>query len=78
MGFAPLTTRRIVPREQLERSLRAWQANRLLPAPRRPVLRRPPVVRRPVPVQPTVPLGDVLAARLTDEALHAPAAEPDR
>jgi hypothetical protein len=29
-------------------------------------------------VQPTVPLGDVLAARLTDEALHAPAAEPDR
>ena len=65
MGFAPLTTRRIVPREMLVRSLTAWQANRLLPAPRRPVLRRPPaVVRRPVPVQPTVPLGDVLAAEV--------------
>src|SRR5205823_3321859 len=48
MGFAPLTTRRIVPRELLVRSLSGWQANRLLPAPRRPVLRRPPVVRRPV------------------------------
>jgi GNAT superfamily N-acetyltransferase len=69
MGFAPLTTRRIVPRALLVRSLQAWQCNRLLPAPRRPALRRPPVVRRPVPVQPTVPLGDVLAA----EVRRAPA-----
>jgi GNAT superfamily N-acetyltransferase len=74
MGFAPLTTRRIVPRELLVRSLTAWQANRLLPAPRRPVLRRPTVVRRPVPVQPTVPLGDVLAA----EVLRPRVGEPDR
>lgn len=71
MGFAPLTTRRIVPRELLVRSLNAWQTNRLLPAPRRPVLRRPPVVRRPAPDQPTVPLGsalaaEVLRARVTD------------
>ena len=71
MGFAPLTTRRIVPRELLVRSLTAWQANRLLPAPRRPLLRRPQVVRRPVPEQPTVPLGDVLAA----EVLRAPVPE---
>lgn len=74
MGFAPLTTRRIVPRELLVRSLTAWQANRLLPAPRRPVLRRPPVVRRPAPVQATVPLGDVLAV----EVVQAPVADPDR
>jgi GNAT superfamily N-acetyltransferase len=74
MGFAPLTTRRIVPRELLVRSLTAWQANRLLPAPRRPVLRRPQVVRRPVPDQPTVPLGDVLAA----EVLRPRVGEPDR
>jgi GNAT superfamily N-acetyltransferase len=74
MGFAPLTTRRIVPRELLVRSLTAWQANRLLPAPRRPVLRRPTVVRRPVPVQPTVPLGEVLAA----EVLRPRVGEPDR
>ena len=74
MGFAPLTTRRIVPRELLVRSLTAWQANRLLPAPRRPVLRRPTVVRRPGPVQPTVPLGDVLAA----EVLRPRVGEPDR
>jgi GNAT superfamily N-acetyltransferase len=74
MGFAPLTTRRIVPRESLVRSLKAWQANRLLPAPRRPVLRRPPVVRRPAPVQPTVPLGDVLAA----EVLRAGIADRER
>jgi GNAT superfamily N-acetyltransferase len=74
MGFAPLTTRRIVPRELLVRSLTAWQANRLLPAPRRPVLRRPTVVRRPVPVQPTVPLGDVLAA----EVLRPRVGETDR
>jgi GNAT superfamily N-acetyltransferase len=74
MGFAPLTTRRIVPRELLVRSLNAWQANRLLPAPRRPVLRRPTVVRRPTPDQPTVPLGDVLAA----EVLRARVADPER
>jgi L-amino acid N-acyltransferase YncA len=74
MGFAPLTTRRIVPRELLVRSLNAWQANRLLPAPRRPVLRRPPVVRRPAPHQPTVPLGDVLAA----EVLRARVTDPGR
>jgi GNAT superfamily N-acetyltransferase len=78
MGFAPLTTRRIVPREVLVRSLRAWQANRLLPGPRRPALRRPPVVRRPAPVQPTVPLGDVLAAQLLDgEVLRVPVADPE-
>jgi GNAT superfamily N-acetyltransferase len=74
MGFAPLTTRRIVPRELLVRSLTAWQRSRLLPAPRRPVLRRPPVVRRPAPVMPTVPLGDVLAA----DVLRAPVGDPDR
>jgi GNAT superfamily N-acetyltransferase len=35
MGFAPLTTRRIVPVESLTRSLSAWQRNGLLvPAPR--------------------------------------------
>ena len=61
------------PRELLVRSLSAWQANRLLPAPRRPVLRRPPVVRRPVPEHPTVPLGDVLAA----EVLYTPVREPE-
>jgi hypothetical protein len=79
MGFAPLTTRRIVPRELLVRSLQAWQANRLLPAPRRPVLRRPPVVRRPAPVHPTEPLGDVLAAQLLDgEVPRAPVADAER
>lgn len=43
MGFAPLTTRRIVPRETLVRSLAAWRRGRLaLPAPRRvPTLGRP-------------------------------------
>jgi N-acetylglutamate synthase-like GNAT family acetyltransferase len=36
MGFAPLTTRRIVPVDSLTRSLAAWQRNGLLvPAPRR-------------------------------------------
>ena len=36
MGFAPLTTRRIVSVESLTRSLAAWQRNGLLvPAPRR-------------------------------------------
>jgi GNAT superfamily N-acetyltransferase len=43
MGFAPLTTRRIVPRETLARSIGAWQRSWLpVPAPRRaPVRRRP-------------------------------------
>jgi len=36
MGFAPLITRRIVPRDTLRRSLVAWQRSRLaVPAPRR-------------------------------------------
>jgi GNAT superfamily N-acetyltransferase len=36
MGFAPLTTRRIVPVESLARTLAAWHRNGLLvPAPRR-------------------------------------------
>jgi ribosomal protein S18 acetylase RimI-like enzyme len=39
MGFAPLTTRRIVPRETLARSLAAWQRGGV-PVPRRPVSRR--------------------------------------
>ncbi|WP_158579886.1 GNAT family N-acetyltransferase [Geodermatophilus marinus] len=46
MGFAPLTTRRIVPRETLARALAAWQRGGVLvPPPRRPVLRRRPVSR---------------------------------
>jgi GNAT superfamily N-acetyltransferase len=49
MGFAPLTTRRIVPRETLVRSLAAWQRSWLVPGPRRIVPRRRPVPR-------TVPL----------------------
>jgi hypothetical protein len=50
MGFAPLTTRRIVPRETLGRALASWQRGGVtVPAPRRPpVRRRPPA--RPVPV----------------------------
>ncbi|MGY1725841.1 GNAT family N-acetyltransferase [Geodermatophilus sp. SYSU D01062] len=42
MGFAPLTTRRIVPRETLARSLAAWQRGGV-PLPRPP--RRRPVSR---------------------------------
>ncbi|MGY1731243.1 GNAT family N-acetyltransferase [Geodermatophilus sp. SYSU D01045] len=42
MGFAPLTTRRIVPRETLARSLAAWQRGGV-PLPRPP--RRRPVAR---------------------------------
>jgi L-amino acid N-acyltransferase YncA len=42
MGFAPLTTRRIVPRETLARSLAAWQRGGV-PVPRRPLPRRRPV-----------------------------------
>ncbi|SNR33289.1 L-amino acid N-acyltransferase YncA [Blastococcus mobilis] len=46
MGFAPLTTRRIVGLDSLTRSLAAWQRSGLLvPAPRRAPLRRRPVVR---------------------------------
>lgn len=49
MGFAPLTTRRIVPRETLARSLAAWQRSSGVPVPRRlGTRRRPPV--RPFPV----------------------------
>jgi L-amino acid N-acyltransferase YncA len=44
MGFAPLTTRRIVPRETLARSLAAWQRGGF-PVPRRPLPRRRPVPR---------------------------------
>jgi GNAT superfamily N-acetyltransferase len=48
MGFAPLTTRRIVPRETLVRSLSAWQRSSLIPVPRRTAGRRRAVVR-PLP-----------------------------
>ncbi|SFT72977.1 L-amino acid N-acyltransferase YncA [Geodermatophilus amargosae] len=44
MGFAPLTTRRIVPRETLARSLAAWQRGGV-PVPRRALPRRRPVPR---------------------------------
>jgi hypothetical protein len=50
MGFAPLTTRRIVAIESLTRSLAAWQRSWLpVPAPRRPVARRRGLPR-PLPV----------------------------
>jgi ribosomal protein S18 acetylase RimI-like enzyme len=47
MGFAPLTTRRIVGVASLSRSLGAWQRRGVpVPAPRRaPVFRRRPVIR---------------------------------
>jgi GNAT superfamily N-acetyltransferase len=46
MGFAPLTTRRIVTRESLVRSLTAWQRGGLaVPVSRRPLPRRRPVPR---------------------------------
>jgi GNAT superfamily N-acetyltransferase len=46
MGFAPLTTRRIVPRETLARTLAAWQrGGGTVPAPRRPPVRRRPPAR---------------------------------
>ncbi len=48
MGFAPLTTRRIVPRETLSRALSAWQRGGL-PVPRRPLARRRPLPPRAVP-----------------------------
>ena len=44
MGFAPLTTRRIVPRETLVRSLATWQRGGV-PVPRRPEPRRRPLPR---------------------------------
>ncbi len=41
MGFAPLTTRRIVPRDTLARTLAAWQrGGGAVPVPRRPPVRR--------------------------------------
>jgi ribosomal protein S18 acetylase RimI-like enzyme len=47
MGFAPLTTRRIVTVDSLTRSLAAWQRGGLpIPSPRRPMAaRRRPIVR---------------------------------
>ncbi len=46
MGFAPLTTRRIVALDSLNRSLSAWQRSRLgVPVPRRTTAAR----RRPMP-----------------------------
>jgi GNAT superfamily N-acetyltransferase len=45
MGFAPLTTRRIVPRTTLLRSLATWQRSRLVPPPRRAPVRRRPAAR---------------------------------
>ena len=46
MGFAPLTTRRIVTVESLTRSLTAWQRGGVaLPIPRRSPGRRRPVLR---------------------------------
>jgi N-acetylglutamate synthase-like GNAT family acetyltransferase len=46
MGFAPLTTRRIVGLDSLTRSLTAWQRGGLaVPVPRRTPLRRRPVLR---------------------------------
>ncbi|WP_113782371.1 GNAT family N-acetyltransferase [Geodermatophilus sp. TF02-6] len=53
MGFAPLTTRRIVPRETLTRTLASWQRGGVtVPVPRRVPVRRRPVAR-------VVPLVDV-------------------
>jgi hypothetical protein len=49
LGFAPLTTRRIVPRETLARALATWQRGGLL-VPRRPLPRRRPLPPRSVPV----------------------------
>ena len=46
MGFAPLTTRRIVTVDSLIRALAAWQRGGIpLPAPRRPLARRRPGLR---------------------------------
>ena len=46
MGFAPLTTRRIVSLESLTRALTSWQRGGVpIPVPRRSVVRRRPVLR---------------------------------
>jgi ribosomal protein S18 acetylase RimI-like enzyme len=46
MGFAPLTTRRIVTVDSLTRALAAWQRGGVpIPAPRRALARRRPVLR---------------------------------
>jgi GNAT superfamily N-acetyltransferase len=46
MGFAPLTTRRIVAVDSLARSLASWQRGGVpIPAPRRAAARRRPVAR---------------------------------
>jgi GNAT superfamily N-acetyltransferase len=46
MGFAPLTTRRIVTVDALSRVLTAWQRGGVpIPAPRRPLPRRRPIAR---------------------------------
>jgi GNAT superfamily N-acetyltransferase len=46
MGFAPLTTRRIVPVDSLTRTLAAWHRGGVpVPMPRRPLGRRRPVLR---------------------------------
>jgi L-amino acid N-acyltransferase YncA len=52
MGFAPLTTRRIVALDSLTRSLSAWRRSALgVPLPRRnPAVRRRPAPRPPLPV----------------------------
>jgi GNAT superfamily N-acetyltransferase len=51
MGFAPLTTRRIVTLDSLRRSLAAWRRGGFtVPSPRRPVTRRRPVLRSLPPV----------------------------
>jgi GNAT superfamily N-acetyltransferase len=56
MGFAPLTTRRIVALESLTRTLASRRrAGGTVPAPRRPPARRRPVPV-PLPVQSTAPL----------------------
>jgi GNAT superfamily N-acetyltransferase len=59
MGFAPLATRRIVPRDTLTRSLAAWQRSWALPAPRRGTPRRRPVPRVTGPLA-TVPIVDLV------------------
>jgi GNAT superfamily N-acetyltransferase len=51
MGFAPLTTRRIVTVDSLTRSLAAWQRGGVtVPSPRRAPVRRLPVLRSLPPV----------------------------
>ncbi|MGY1814132.1 GNAT family N-acetyltransferase [Blastococcus sp. SYSU D00820] len=55
MGFAPLTTRRIVPRENLSRALAVWQRGGVpVPSLRRVAARRrPPLRSLPAVVAPT-------------------------